>query len=389
MENDDSGATIGNAIEKCWSTASRAMNNRMISLEPSKIRLMRLSRIARSMGNGFSPRARSESAVSYPRPPRICSASSTLRHASSVLNIFAIAASRRMSVPPRSYNAVDSSATDSIANAFAVSRATFCAIASCLMIGTPHCTRSFAHSRTPRTSALVAPATDAGIVRRPVFSVMSASFSPRPSPHRMLRAGTCTSLNDIHPFSIAFSPMKRQRCSTVMPGVAASTMNAVIRFLRSLPFTTRSGVRAITTNRSARVPFVHQSFSPLIVHVLPSALNVAEVVMFAGSDPAFTSVSAKAVMPPFAMRGKNSFCCSGVPKSLSGCGTPMDCDAERSAESEPQRDVTISIVFTYDICERPRPPYSRGTLMPKAPMSRSSCTYSSGISPVRSTMSAS
>ena len=40
------------------------MNSRMISDEPSKIRLMRESRIARSIGIGFSPRARSESAVS-------------------------------------------------------------------------------------------------------------------------------------------------------------------------------------------------------------------------------------------------------------------------------------------------------------------------------------
>jgi hypothetical protein len=36
----------------------------MISVEPSKIRLMRMSRIACSTGIGFSPRAFSDSAVS-------------------------------------------------------------------------------------------------------------------------------------------------------------------------------------------------------------------------------------------------------------------------------------------------------------------------------------
>jgi hypothetical protein len=40
------------------------MNSRMISDEPSKIRLMRKSRIARSTGIGFSPRASSDCAVS-------------------------------------------------------------------------------------------------------------------------------------------------------------------------------------------------------------------------------------------------------------------------------------------------------------------------------------
>ena len=59
-----SGFTTLNAVLKWWSTASRAMKRRMISDEPSKIRLMRKSRIARSTGYGFSPRARSEAEVS-------------------------------------------------------------------------------------------------------------------------------------------------------------------------------------------------------------------------------------------------------------------------------------------------------------------------------------
>jgi hypothetical protein len=62
--HDDSGFTMSNDILKWWSTASRAMKRRMISEVPSKIRLMRKSRIARSIGIGSSPRARRESAVS-------------------------------------------------------------------------------------------------------------------------------------------------------------------------------------------------------------------------------------------------------------------------------------------------------------------------------------
>ena len=58
------GLIMSPATERCVSTASRAMNRCMISLVPSKMRLMRKSRIIRSTGIGFSPRALSESAVS-------------------------------------------------------------------------------------------------------------------------------------------------------------------------------------------------------------------------------------------------------------------------------------------------------------------------------------
>jgi hypothetical protein len=54
-------------------------------------------------------------------------------------------------------------------------------------------------------------------------------------------------------------------------------------------------------------------------------------------------VSANAEIAPLARRGKKRFFCSGVPNSLSGCGTPIDWLAERSAVSEPSFDVTISI----------------------------------------------
>ena len=123
-------------------------------------------------------------------------------------------------------------------------------------------------------------------------------------------------------------------------------MKAVICFrgLPSLP--TASGVRAITTNSSARVPFVHHSFSPLRMNDLPSAVGVAVACMFAGSLPASTSVSANAEIAPLASRGKKRRFCSSVPNSLSGCGRPMDWCAESSAVIEPSFDVTIAIAFT-------------------------------------------
>ena len=52
----------------------------------------------------------------------------------------------------------------------------------------------------------------------------------------------------------------------------------------------------MTTYSSAIVPFVHQSFSPLSVQNLPSLDGVAVVLMFAGSLPTCTSVSANAVI---------------------------------------------------------------------------------------------
>ena len=147
------------------------------------------------------------------------------------------------------------------------------------------------------------PATLAGSVRRPVFSVMSASLRPLPSPQRMFSFGTRTFVKRITPFSIALSPMKRQRCTTSTPGQLFSTMNAVI-CLRDFPLTTASGVRAMTTNSSARVPFVHHSFSPFRMYAPPSGVGVADVDMFAGSEPACTSVRANAEMSPRARRGK-------------------------------------------------------------------------------------
>ena len=61
----------------------------------------------------------------------------------------------------------------------------------------------------------------------------------------------------------------------------------------------------------------------------------------AGSLPTSGSVSRNAVMAPAAQRGRYSCFCAGVPKTLTGSGTPMDWCAESSAPrlgcTEPSR----------------------------------------------------
>ncbi len=76
---------------------------------------------------------------------------------------------------------------------------------------------------------------------------------------------------------------------------------------------------------------------------MPSGESTAVVLIAAGSEPTFDSVSAKAVIAPLARRGRYLFFCSGVPKSLSGCGTPIDCAAESSAVRFPSTLVTRPI----------------------------------------------
>ena len=99
-------------------------------------------------------------------------------------------------------------------------------------------------------------------------------------------------------------------------------MNAEI-CLRDRPFTTLSGVRAITMMTSAAGPLVHQSFSPLRSQASPSSVGVAIVCMRAGSLPASGSVNAKADTSPPAMRGRYLAFCSSEPNSFKGVGTPM------------------------------------------------------------------
>ena len=100
-------------------------------------------------------------------------------------------------------------------------------------------------------------------------------------------------------------------------------MKAVI-CLRSLPLTIFGAVFAITTSTPALIKLVHQSFSPLRMKAEPSSVASARRLMFAGSEPASVSVSAKAEISLRATRGRYFFFCSSVPKIRSGWGTPID-----------------------------------------------------------------
>ena len=142
-----------------------------------------------------------------------------------------------------------------MAKALVARSATLTATASCLPIGTPHCTRALPHLRQSSRPALAIPAVVAGSVSRPVLRVTSATRRPSPSRPIRFSRGTFTSSKLITPLASALSPMKRLRCSTLTPSQSISTTKALMRLV--------FGLRAMTTISSASVPFVHQSFWPL------------------------------------------------------------------------------------------------------------------------------
>ena len=107
-------------------------------------------------------------------------------------------------------------------------KASFCATASCLPMGRPHCARSVAHSRATLVAHFEAPTAIAMSASRPVFSVLSAIR--RPSPSRAIRfsSGTNTSFRTVTEFSIPRRPMKALRCTTAIPSLSYGTTNALI-----------------------------------------------------------------------------------------------------------------------------------------------------------------
>ena len=96
-------------------------------------------------------------------------------------------------------------------------KAIFCATASCLPTGWPHCTRSFDHSRAILVASLEMPRQIAGSARRPVLRVVRAIFRPMPSFPITFSSGTKTSSSSVTEFSIPRRPMNWLRCSTVTP----------------------------------------------------------------------------------------------------------------------------------------------------------------------------
>ena len=130
----------------------------------------------------------------------------------------------------------------------------FCAIASCLPIGTPHWIRLLPNSRTALRQYLATPTELFGIDRRPSFSVVRAILSPLPSLPIRFSFGTFTLSKVMMPLARALSPMKWQRRSTSTPSHSVSTTNELIFSV--------TGSIAMTTSSFAFVPFVHQSLVP-------------------------------------------------------------------------------------------------------------------------------
>src|SRR5208282_5714419 len=110
-------------------------------------------------------------------------------------NLDSAASSRTSAVLSRSTMLAPNSTIDSMAKVSAAIRASLSAIAACLPMGTPHCTRSLAHFRARARHRLDRPAQAAGIVKRPVFSVLSATRKPLPSDSRIFSRGTRTLVN--------------------------------------------------------------------------------------------------------------------------------------------------------------------------------------------------
>jgi hypothetical protein len=90
------------------------------------------------------------------------------------------------------------------------------------------------------------------------------------------------------------------RCSTRTPGASDSPTNAVIppRWPWLL------GTAAMTTSRSATVPFLVQSLQPLRTYADPSSTGTAVVASRADSLPTSGSVSRNAETSEEANRGR-------------------------------------------------------------------------------------
>ena len=342
------------------------MKRRMISDEPSKIRLMRKSRMIRSTGTGASPRARSESArlvaaAAADLQRVVDDAASPLRSSTS----WRSAASSRMSRSPMSAIAEAQVGDRLHRERVAAISAIICAIASCLPIGWPHCTRSFAQrARRSRGSACRAATDEAGSVSRPVFSVIERELQALAlAPEEvLLRDADVREADD----AVLDRPQAHEVAADARPRRPASdfsTMNA--RDLLACPDGVRHDDEA--ARRSCRwcTRASRRSGSSSRPRACASRSS-------RGSPDRSRRAPRSARTPrsrPGARRGRYFFFCSSVPNSFSGCGTPIDWCAESSATRLPSRLVTSSIASPYSSCDRPRPPYSFGIFMPKAPSS--------------------
>ena len=206
--------------------------------------------------------------------------------------------------------------TASIAKMSAAMRPSFCAIASCLPIGWPHCTRSAAHRRAISRQRLAprhrrrGQGEPAG-VERDQRELESLALAPEHVLHRHLHVGEpddavlerleAHEVEPLHHLDAGPVGLDDERGDLLRARCAPSPPSARRWCRWCTRASRRSGCSACRRRESAAV-----------------------VVIAAGSEPTSVSVSANAEMAPLARRGRYFCFCSGVPNSLSGCGTPID-----------------------------------------------------------------
>jgi hypothetical protein len=175
--------------------------------------------------------------------------SSTTRQPPSLLYIFAMAASRRMSFLPRRRAPEEMSLIGLHGEGVAAMRAQHLrdgvvladGRAPLLPLGRPDA-RHLQHHFAPYAAVV-------GSVRRPVLSVVSASLSPFPSPQSTFSRGTRTFVKRMTAFSMPLQPheVEAVRVLHALPRVDLDDEGGDPRRAARL----RDGVRAITTMSSA------------------------------------------------------------------------------------------------------------------------------------------
>ena len=141
------------------------------------------------------------------------------------------------------------------------------------------------------------------------FSLKNSCVTPRPlpSPPKIARSGTRTSVKRMWAWSVGM--LNVQRNSTISkPGVSTGVRNAVM----PSPSPALPLVRAKIRQCLARWMPVFHVFSPLMTHSSPS--RTAVVSMHVASEPCSGSVMPKVKPPvPSSMCGIHSAFCSSVP----------------------------------------------------------------------------
>ena len=352
----------------------------MISVEPSKIRLIRRSRSICSAGTARSPRAAQ-------RVGGLVAAPAADLHQLVGHSPGHLAERTAWRAPPRSgcrcgpssASAADRSSTASRAKVVAAMKAIFLRDGLVLadraaplhpLVATTRGRSSGDH--LPAPAHIAGMRQPAGVERgqRDLEALaLAADAGSRP--------GTRTSWNRVTPFSMPRRPMNALRRSTVMPGESASTTNAVmppvLAVVRGHPRHDHEQVG----DDAVGGPQLHA-----VEHVRRRRPRSASrwCASRAGSEPTSGSVSRKAVIAPAAQRGRNASLLLLGAEQLDRLR-----HADRLVRREQRAEARVDradqhqrlAVVRHGSARGRRTP--RGIFMPNAPSSASALTYSSGI----------